>query len=749
MNRRLLSLIKTCIYVLVIGVPLFYFKQGVYPYILSKTLFAQIVIEIALFAWLALMIMDARYRPKMSPLLWSLAAFLGIFALTAAFGEDPARSFWSSQERATGIILFFHLGLFALMMQSVYRHLKFENILRASIGTSVFVSFLAFLQLQIPNLLLVEAVGDRPGATFGNPTFFAGYLLFNIFFACYFAFRAWKKDSQVVFFFGAAAVVNVIALFITQTRGDILGLAAGILALIAVFAIRPPEFGGALLRSRRFYGAIIGVLILFGAGFWFTKSAAVWEHVPGLERFRDISLQSEGLQPRLIAMRAAWEGFLERPVRGWGWENFAVVYNKHYDPKALELSYQETRFDKPHNLYLEYMIAGGAPLTIAFLVMIGLLCCGAYKIEDKLLGAFLIASIAAYMVRSVFIFDTLGPLIMLYLVLGLVLGMERMAREKVARADGSAGTFAEPVAAESDTVIAGGALLAALIVAYFVNVTSLVATYHQYYGFKYFTANKPTEAIASFRKAVDAWTPYKWNLERDYAAAVSEAYFYNPTLVPKEEAARAIAAMEDVARTHPMDAYNHYALVDMYNEVSDIDPAKYLSAAEDQAKIALQLSPDRQEVYFSLAKTKSLKGDYASALDLLKYALNLNPKIPDAHFYYGLIAYAAKEPEVGYTELKTAIDMGRPWKNNNEPRVVADFFADSGHIDEAVGLYEASLKIKEDPEARLKLGLVYYFLDRRQDAYDSLKKALTEFDVTKSPAYQDILPILQDLGLSA
>ena len=92
-----------------------------------------------------------------------------------------------------------------------------------------------------------------------------------------------------------------------------------------------------------------------------------------------------------------------------------------------------------------------------------------------------------------------------------------------------------------------------------------------------------------------------------------------------------------------------------------MNPSEYLPKAEAEAARALALSPDRQEIYFSLAKTKTLEKQYGAALDLLKKALALDPKVPDAHFYYGLVAYVTGDSATGYSELRAAMQLGRKW----------------------------------------------------------------------------------------
>jgi len=149
-----------------------------------------------------------------------------------------------------------------------------------------------------------------------------------------------------------------------------------------------------------------------------------------------------------------------------------------------------------------------------------------------------------------------------------------------------------------------------------------------------------------------------------------------------------------------------------------------------------------------MAKTKSLEGKNSEAIDLVKYALSLDPKVADAHFYYGLLAFATGDPNTGYKEIETALQLGRAWRTYYEPRTVAGFFADSGHLDEAITLYETALEMQpDDIETQIKLGVAYFYKGDNEKARNYLVEASHNFDFTKSAAYGELKPILDALGI--
>ncbi len=738
--------LKFLVFATVLLTPLFYIKTSIYPFALPRTLFFQALVELVVALYVPLAVLDKRFRPRFTPLTWSVLAFLGAFLAASFLGIDPIRSFWSSEERTVGAFALLHAAALGLVLMGLGRGFPWRKLFSASLGMSVFMSFLAFLQLGIPNLLADENPGLRPGGTFGNPSFLASYLIFHVFLAVYLywsespAGGSRRRGGTARWFYAVYGLADLAAIFTSQTRGAFLGVLAGGIFLFIYFFWTSRE------RRTRNILAVAGVWALILAGtFLLTSQAPLWRSVPLLNRFQNFDASDLGLVPRLAALKASWQGFVERPILGWGPENFQAVFSKHYDPRTLELGYTETRFDKPHNFLAEYAVTGGLVLLLSYLAFAALLLRELYRSargseEDRVLAVCLSAALLAYWVQNLFVFDTVGSLMMLFVAVGWA-----GARPSGAGEEGASPRSASEIF--NPWFLAPG-FLGALLLIYFVNFRALQTGLYQYQAFMTL-AKDPRQGIELFRSAVAEGGPYRYAAQRDFAMAMSEAYFQNFNRIPGEAVMEALKGMEEVAQKHYYDAFNHYALVDMYNQASDLDAAILLPKAEEQARIALELSPRRQEVYFSLAKTKSLEGRNDEALNILKDAVDINPRVPDAHFYYGLIAYADNKPDLGYAEIKTALELGRAWRNADEARVTANYLADSGHLAEAMDLYREALRLSpDDIESEIKLGIAYFLSGDREKAREYLGRVMSRTDVTRSPAYPQLQPILRALGLN-
>ncbi len=743
-SGNILKIISVLVILLVVGVPLVYWSGSVYPYTIPKTVFFLIISELIMAFYLGLTLLEPAFRPRRTIWFWSVLIFCATLLFTAFTGQDFSRSFWSIQERNLGVFAFLHFVGLAIALSALRAKVDWDRVWRFSLATSMWVAVLAFIQLSTPDLLLNENPGSRPGSTFGNPTFMAGYALFHVFLGVYLFFKNHSGKSFIGKYWPIVAlIINITAIFISQTRGDLLGLGLGILLLLGFWSFRPPLISydrKEVLGGAKIYRIILVALLLLGASFWLTRSAPIWQKVPGLSRFQGVSLSESGLQPRLIAIKASLAGLKERPVLGWGLENFNLVFNKHYDPSSLRISFQETRFDKPHNFLLEYLISGGILLLLAFLFMSGAFIWQAYRSGDTLWAQIAITAFFAYFIRNLFVFDTIGPLLLLYLLMSAT---DSKYAERVDRGARLAPSSDNPAVGQ---FVLGVAVLVVGALSLSIFLPTLVSAHHQREGFRYFLKDKAPEALAEFKNGIDGWSMYRDGFAKDYARAAADAFFYNRGVVTRDDALSAIRELEAVSLAHPRDAYYHNMLLDIYSKFAPLDP-QYLDRAILHAEIALTLSPNRQETYFGWAKVLASKGDNKGGLELAKKALDLDREVAESNFYYGLMAYANEMYEEGYKHIRKGIDDGRPWKSSLEPRVVANFFTDDGRYGEAIVLYQKSLEMRDDPETRARLGRAYFLSHDRESAKREFERAMKQKDLSQSSAWSDFAPIISQLGL--
>ena len=333
-----------------------------FPFITGKNFLFRIIIEIGAAAWVVLMLWDARWRPRFSWILAAFAAFLVSLFISDLLSPNVFKSFWSNFERMEGWVTHAHLFLYFLLLTTV---LTTEKMWRAFFSTTVAVAAVVGVKglLQLWPYLIGQSQGTRIDVTFGNPTYLAIYAVFHLFIIAYLMREYWEVRWLRVAY-ALVALLQVLMLFYTATRGAILGFLGGAFltgVLVALFERRNP-----LLRKIA-VGAVAAVLLVV-AGFFAAKDTAFVRESPVLSRFASISLSGGTVASRFMIWEMAWEGFKERPVFGWGQESFNFVFNKYYNPNMYE---QEPWFDRTHNIFFDWLIAGGAVGAFLYFSLLG------------------------------------------------------------------------------------------------------------------------------------------------------------------------------------------------------------------------------------------------------------------------------------------------------------------------------------------------------------------------------------------
>ncbi|MBI2612568.1 O-antigen ligase family protein, partial [Candidatus Kaiserbacteria bacterium] len=311
----------------------FYVAESLFfPFITGKNFTFRIIVEVIAGAYLALALVNPSYRPRRSWLLGAFALFVVIVAAADMFGVYPLKSFWSNYERMDGWVALAHLFLYFVVISSV---LNTEKLWRAfwhlSLAVSALVGVYGLLQLiGVLSLNPGFSSVSRIDATFGNPIYLAVYMLFNIGIAASLWSRAWQEDrmgrTRWSLIYGGLIVLDTLVLFLTGTRGTMLGLIGGVLlgAVLVAWSSR---------EARRIALSTIVLIALLGGGLFLARDQAWIQRVPVMNRLATISLEDGTTMARFMNWGMAWEGLKERPFLGWGQENYAIVFDKYYNPQ--------------------------------------------------------------------------------------------------------------------------------------------------------------------------------------------------------------------------------------------------------------------------------------------------------------------------------------------------------------------------------------------------------------------------------
>lgn len=602
---------------LVLLIPLFVSESLFFPYITGKNFAFRIIVEIIFASWVLLALLDTRYRPKFSWLLASGVSLLVVMLASNMLGEHPFKSFWSNFERMDGYVMLVHFVLFFVVLANAFQGRKIWNYY---LGTSVAVAtYIAFYGMR-QSLGLVDGAAGRIDGTLGNAAYMAVYMLFHIFFVLWLWFKSdnnWWRSLYAVLF-----VLFVYVLLETGTRGTFLGLVGGLGVCVTYLAIF--SRGSGTLRRSAIFGLV--ALACLALGFLSVRDTDYIQSNDSLARIANIDLGAD-LEVRKTIWGMASAGVAERPVFGWGQGNFNYVFNKEYDPS---LHSQEQWFDRVHNIFFDWLIAGGVLGFVAyFSIWVG---CVYYlfirpmqrsESKEELFSvpeqAILLGVLAGYFIHNIVVFDNLVSYMFFAVVLAII--HSRVATQPVL--DGQE--------VEEKHVVGLGlpVALALLVLLFFsVHLPGIQAGKDMIRGL---STNVVSEKFAAFESALARDSFAGQEVTEQYVQqALGLARDPNIDLETKNKyLAEAEEALKKLIAEKPNDARVRVFSANFYRNIGQYELAK------EQIDIARTLSTSKQTIILEQGLIAELGGKTQEAEEYFKEAFLLDQDFKEARFIYG------------------------------------------------------------------------------------------------------------------
>src|SRR3989344_6082759 len=348
-------------------IPLYVSKVLFFPYIAGKAFVFRVIIEVVFAAWVFLAISYKEYRPKKTPLLIALAIFIAVVTLATIFGVSPDKSFWSNYERMEGLVTYLHLFAYFLVLTHVFDKSDWKIFLNLFLIAAIYENSYAFLQAR--GILLSPQGGtSRADGTIGNPTYLAAYLIFILGF-CLLLWREAKQNWQK-YLYGLMAAWTLVTIYFTGTRGAVFGLIAGVFIFGILYLIFKKTESRAELVKKEIILAWLLIALIFPLGLFLAKDQPFVKSNPILARLTSFSLKERTITSRFSIYKMSWEGFKERPILGWGPDNYGIVFSKYFRP---ELWRQEPWFDRSHNIVFDWLINAGILGALSYFSFFALL----------------------------------------------------------------------------------------------------------------------------------------------------------------------------------------------------------------------------------------------------------------------------------------------------------------------------------------------------------------------------------------
>lgn len=350
-----------------------------------------------------------------SPLGIAVSAFTFFFLLACLFGVNPSFSFWSNFERGEGGFQILHLYIFFLLLSTLFKEEKdWSKMLWWTFGGAV----LMILYGVAGNFGWQGFIGDKfstPGFRFagsiGNSSYVAAFLGFMIFYVVYFLgnfWKNWKSTKSIILY--VLFVLFFAFFFLAGTRGAFLGFLAAVLVFLFHFAFSKKAWRKWVIGA----GALLVLLVILLVQF---KDTSFVKNIPGSRVF-DLSFSAETFKDRRIMWGMAWEGFKERPILGWGPENYIQIFDQKFDVQYYKPGQPfGAWFDRAHSVYFDYIAETGILGLLGFLSMFTVFFIKFFfsrKDTETVLGrktvfeqSAILAIPVAYLVQGIVLFDVL------------------------------------------------------------------------------------------------------------------------------------------------------------------------------------------------------------------------------------------------------------------------------------------------------------------------------------------------------
>lgn len=669
--------------------PFWVFGQLQFPYITGKAFFFRIAMELALPCYLILLLTDRKLRPRLSlPLNLAVIVFLLVNFTSAFLGVNVARSLWGNFERMGGAYYLAHLVLLYFYVQLLGQaggwYLK--RFLQSFIGVALLVTLNGVSGwLHGPILIQDPSLPDRASSTFGNPIFFASFLVVPMFLAAYFALSEENKNWRI--FYWLAAAFQLLGIYISGTRGAVVGLLVGLfVAALAYSALTK----NSKIR-RRGLGLIAVFVVMFGGLFAFHSKLPA-----GSTLYRIVNLKDSNTEARLIQWKIALKGFKDRPMLGVGPENYYVIFDKYFNPELYK--YDPSWFDKPHNFLIEVLVTNGVLGFIAYIAMFVFSLCILWKAFKSdvlsLAEACLLAGgMITYQVQNLFVFDTVSASVAFYAFLGLLsyilseTGEEKTVEEK-----------SRLFSVNLLLGLLGAGILASAYLVYLTNIQSIEAAKRTNFGYAY-TSYDPKIAAQYFESALSV----SFNLDpretvnrySDYAATLvnmSDWLNKQPDFVASQ-VDNALAEQKKITYQTKNDPLLWMRLcIDELNYAilhkTDIAPV------QDAINKTIALSPKRAEI---LQLQMQLDGYQKNWQDTLKVALKiveLNPYNPGPRWQLAMAYYLNGNKQEAVAAGDEALNMGFKFSQLQQFAWYIQYYEDKNDNAKVAPLLERAIELE-------------------------------------------------------
>ena len=445
-------------------------------------------------------------------------------------------------------------------------------------------------------------------------------------------------------FLGLLGIWYLFWAYQSRTRFAGIGL-VGSLVVLSFFYL----WGGTSRRMKWLALASIAIVLLVPSAVFLNRNSSWVQSRPALARLTDVSYATAA--PRLMAWKAGALGVLDRPLFGWGPENYKNAFDLHFPPELFTSPVSEAWFDRAHNMIVDVGVTTGILGLAACSALYGLAFASLlrmwFRTKDATNSILVATLLLAYLIQNLFSFDTINTNGVLFLVLAYVAWLCGDQRLTTASPPGQY-SEAAPIRWQGWLAIGVTGLMIAGSCWYLVKGpydSNLLLARAIAFGRTRAPSGKQQYVFRDeipdlYRRASDYQTTGRHEVRERFANYAS-GIAHIPDIPPKirvRMVEQAADFLEESIKQDPSNARHYMYSASLVNGtlgvLQESDPALAHTMAENTLVLLQQaesLSATRPQVYIERSKTLAWLGRTADAIAALESAIQLAPGVKELH----------------------------------------------------------------------------------------------------------------------
>jgi len=731
---------------LILALPLLNLPPWFSPPDWGKTIVFRIILSILIFIFLWQILSNGeRFSVKFSQgtkiVLSLLLALFLVYLLATIFSLDRNFSLWGNPYRSGGFVNFAFYIIFAVLAFLILRDKDWQKIWDFALIIGILVSIIAiFQQFGLISKVFIP-FETRPPSTLGGPIFLAIYLSLLSFLAFSFGLKEENLKKKLFYFFVLTLFLFTI-IFITLTRAAFVGLVAGFLWFLFFYPVPEQVRYGASPKRLVWLKISAFILLFLGIyGIYYINTQPelpkfIQENKILLGAAQRLSIKAVLQEARISGWKISFEALKNRPILGYGPENFSIGFDKYYDST---LPYMGAGWwDRAHNFIFDISVTAGVPALVIYLLLFGVLFFQLQKlksfsstnnesvanlrISEYLNPAILHgiqATFLAYLVANFFSFDGFSTYLISFLLIGYSL---HLISENIPEK-----TFNFNIKGQS--IITSVLFLGLVLFIWNFNIRPFQINTQINKAGVLAKNEQCEEAIKIMEEELLEKSYLDSYLRLKYVEFLGEC---EKSLSKKIDFHQKVSVLlAEGTKLQPYYTRNWILLGGVTNiliarEKNPELREKLKQAANYYLEKAHQLSPERQEVYTEWINTDLLTGEYQKAKEKSQECINLNPKLGYCWWLLALSNIYLNDPEAAQENINIAGQKGYFINSEASLSQLVVAYSKSKNYLKLIETYQGLINIRpEEPQYHASLAYTYkeigQFEKAREEALIVLK----------------------------